>query len=68
MICLPTFTINLGQMWVNIPYMDSMGYSWISIFVEDDRNPPHLGVYLAQPGADLGINILVEMKVFHGRS
>lgn len=43
--------------------MDPMGYSWISISVEDDRNPLHLGVYLAQPGAHSGINFLAEIKI-----
>ncbi len=25
MVYLPTFTIKISQMWVNIPYMDDMG-------------------------------------------
>ena len=25
MVCLPTFTIKIGQMQVNVPYLDPMG-------------------------------------------
>ncbi len=31
-VYLPTFTINLSQMWVNIPYMDPMGYVFIGFW------------------------------------
>ena len=29
MVYIPTFTINLCQMWVNIPYMDPMGICFV---------------------------------------
>ena len=29
MVYLPTFTIKINQMWVNIPYMDPMGDNFI---------------------------------------
>ena len=31
MVYIPTFTINLCQMWVNIPYMDPMGICFVRI-------------------------------------
>ena len=34
MVYLPTFTIKISQMWVNIPYMDPMGYRlgrWLGV-------------------------------------
>ena len=31
MVYIPTFTINLCQMWVNIPYMDPMGICFVGI-------------------------------------
>ena len=34
MVYFPTFTIKINQMWVNIPYMDPVGYIYIYIFLE----------------------------------
>ena len=34
MVYLPTFTINLGQMQVNIPYIEHLGL-YVYIYIED---------------------------------
>ena len=42
MVYLPTFTIKINPMWVNIPYMDSMGNVFHLEVGSYDVEPPKI--------------------------
>ena len=52
MVYLPAFTINLCQMWVNIPYMDPMGFILFHDCFVCRVHISHLGPQLVLHGND----------------